>query len=387
MAKIKWVRVELGGLNLSNILKKIADANIVIKNLKKKDNRCISFRIGFFDYQKMMDLLEIIEFNLKIKETKTIFIYFRKFVWISGVMLGIILSFSWFISTSSFVSCVHIIGGDSSHICENGNKCIFFGENKQELEEYINSLGVRNGEKLSSLNKSNIERAILAKYKSVSSCVVEIKGVEVFVSIHEGTLENSDKLAPSMNIVAPENGIVKTITVSRGKQKVKSGEVVKKGQILIQGTEGVSAIGSVEMSLFFVSSKVHAENKVELVRTGNFFETSAIDVFGLTILKDKNPKHGFTYFEVEKIDTFTSPNLFLPIKNVRYRYYELHEENVFYSIESQKRSIENALIDEIIKREGMGNQEPTRATTVVTKLADNVYEVTCYVEVNRIIKQ
>lgn len=97
--------------------------------------------------------------------------------------------------------------------------------------------GVGWGKNIRSLILSDIGRWVEAQYDEIAFLGLEREGVFLKVTVWEarGDRENLDYTVPC-DVVAEKSGIITQLTVYRGEAKVKVGERVEKGDILISGT-------------------------------------------------------------------------------------------------------------------------------------------------------
>ena len=77
---------------------------------------------------------------------------------------------------------------------------------------------------------------IRAKYKDIGWVSAQIDGTYLIITIKENVKYDINKEKQlSGNIIASEDGIVETINLRNGEAKVKTGDSVKKGDILVSG--------------------------------------------------------------------------------------------------------------------------------------------------------
>ena len=182
-----------------------------------------------------------------------------------------------------------------------------------------------------------------------------------------------------MDLIAPENGIVKKMTVSQGEAKVKAGDTVKKGQVLVQGVNGKKAIAKVDIVLYYHASDVIWENRIEMVPTGEEEVYSYLDVFGLKI--GNNKPANYAYYEYEVNETQISLNLFAPIKKVVVKYKKLEQKQVKVNFDEEVNVVERQLTKELAKRAGLSENDMTKTITILTNLGGGCHELNCYLEI------
>lgn len=109
-----------------------------------------------------------------------------------------------------------------------------------QLMQYMNSLGVGVGVRISKIDAAGLESSIRKEYPDIGWVSVQIRGTCMNVSIKEintsyetlGVREIDYEYA---HIVATRDGIVSGIVTRSGEPLVKEGDEVEKGQILVSG--------------------------------------------------------------------------------------------------------------------------------------------------------
>lgn len=146
---------------------------------------------------------------------------------------------------------------------------------KETLLKTVNSLNIHRGMKRSQLVCDDIEKSIREIYPDISWVSAEEKGSRLVISIKEAEkLIEREKGGRPCHLTANFNGVVKSISVNRGVAKVKPGQKVKKGQILISGilpvtgdddtvVEKIPVVAKGEVQLY-VEQKISEEIPVQI---------------------------------------------------------------------------------------------------------------------------
>ncbi len=107
-----------------------------------------------------------------------------------------------------------------------------------ELIQYLEDKNIRCGMPINNIECEKIEDDIRNKYKDIGWVSTQVKGTRLIVSIKENIRFNeNDKNNKEIarHIVAPIDGVVKSILVKKGEPCVIAGQKVKKGQMLVRG--------------------------------------------------------------------------------------------------------------------------------------------------------
>lgn len=108
---------------------------------------------------------------------------------------------------------------------------------KETIGKVVTAMGVYPGMLRKNLNCDSIERNLRECYENMSWVSAEEKGCVLNIKIKEGTAEkHKDAMEETpQHLTAPCDGVVETIVTKEGTPKVKKGDSVKKGDVLISG--------------------------------------------------------------------------------------------------------------------------------------------------------
>ena len=103
-----------------------------------------------------------------------------------------------------------------------------------ELLSACEDLGVKPGVWKRGVDTAEITNRLLVQFSDISWVSVSIKGTDVTIKLAE-TIEKAERIdrETPCDIVASADGVIVQITAERGTPKVKPGDVVKKGDVLI----------------------------------------------------------------------------------------------------------------------------------------------------------
>lgn len=140
---------------------------------------------------------------------------------------------------------------------------------KDSILSFFDEIGVYGGMAAKDLHCSQIEKQLRKKYKDIGWASVEQRGSKIFLRIKEVILVEKEKKKEKGHLIAERDGRVVSIVTRSGTAKVKAGDRVKKGDVLISGT--VKIIGDGEELL--EKRHVHAEGTVVLQWTKEYQDT------------------------------------------------------------------------------------------------------------------
>ena len=192
----------------------------------------------------------------------------------------------------------------------------------EKIENELSSCGFSVGARWSDIDTSQIEVDMLSRSDSVSWLNINRRGTVAYVSVIEKVPhEEPPKKEGFSNVIAACDAVIEEITVIRGIAKVKPGDSVKKGDLLISGVlpseigggycyaEGI-VIGRISDS---VEVTVHALREVKEASKAEISSLS-VKIFGFSLKIFKNNKKISDECDIiDKKDTLSLFNKHLPI--------------------------------------------------------------------------
>ncbi len=215
----------------------------------------------------------------------------------------------------------------------------------EKIMKVLDEQDIRRGSFKMGLNPKRIAADILMHVEDIAWAGVQIQGVKMTISVQNITPrpEVVDENAYS-NLVAERDGLITGIEVLAGALKVKEGDTVKKGQLLVSGkleaqnpefgTKYVHALGRI-MARTWYDVRVPLDYEyTKRVRTGRTHENTYIRILNLRIGLFGNRNAFEDYDSVSYDKTVNGPfNLELPIGLTVEKQYEVTEKKVRLSPE------------------------------------------------------
>ncbi len=176
-----------------------------------------------------------------------------------------------------------------------------------QVEQALYQCGVSVGEFIPGLDVNYAENILLLNCRDLSSAAISIKGTHITVSVLERThMPEIVNKTGYYNVVASEDGIVLDIDTADGTPEVKEGDVVYKGQLLINSFmvnkhgayRPTHARGKVYAS---VNRKFQTEiplNRVEKSYTGKTDYKTHYEILGWRLPTLFSDEADYEYFDV-----------------------------------------------------------------------------------------
>lgn len=219
-----------------------------------------------------------------------------------------------------------------------------------ELQNFLVSQNIHYGMKKKSLNCEETEKNLRASFPNITWTSIYYEGTKLFIEIKE-----NEKAEPVMeetqgtNLIATEAGIITSMITRNGIPKVKIGDTIEQGQILVEGCvpiydEGQNIIDyQVYHSDADISIRTQMTYQEKLERnypyiqyTGSEQKSIFLEVFGYHM---ESPVIGKNYLSCERVtqkyQVSLLENLYLPVyygnickKEYHLRYLEYSEEEM-----------------------------------------------------------
>ncbi|MBQ8452129.1 MAG: sporulation protein YqfD [Clostridia bacterium] len=354
------IQVKITGLNLNRLIQKLISNGVMVENVEYK-----SKQIKFFINEKNLNLLKKI-----CKEERKIYTviqknFFKKLLYripyLFGSFFASLLIFIYMFSFCSFVNEIEIIGtnlnstliAETRNVLNNNN--IFVGTNRDNVDS------------------QKIETKLMEEICDISSASVKLYGGKLVIKLFPRTQQFEIK---NDNIISKYNAVVTQAQAHSGNLKVKEGDVVKVGDVLIENCDGASGI--VKGNVYFSSYEIYNENQNIEVKTGRVFEINEISVFDLVVLKSKNTSKFQSYIE-EKCVFYINDDLFIPVKCTKKLLYETTIEKVTVPFEERQDEIFQNLYNKTLALIPSGNDAGRSSYSVVSD--GSFTRIDCFIEV------
>ena len=274
--------------------------------------------------------------KIKILRKKGLYFDLKKNRTKIGFASGIVFSLLFCVIMNLFIWEINIIGNTDV--------------SDEEIMKSANEMGLITGTPASKHFVQDIEWYILRENPKLASVEINIQGSVANIMINEREEEPkmvSDDDVPT-NIIASKYGVVKKINVFDGKEKVKPGDAVMKGDLLVSAVyedrhnkltlkharAEVLAKTDYFIEISFPLSQVFYE--IDGVKSTSF----EIIFLGKSIRIGKN--ENFPNETILKELSFLG--IKLPIKMIITRYFNVKENNVTYGFEEGKAKAYEALL-------------------------------------------
>ena len=334
-----YVNVSIEGFYVEKIINICKKNNIELINLDRKSNTMIYACISVRRFKEFSNIVRKHKCRIKIIKKRGIPFVVKKYR--KRKVFGIALCILWLliICSSKFIWNIEIIGED-----DIDKECIL-NIAKEE--------GIEIGKRKKGVDLNKIINRIRLENDDISWIGIKICGTNVKIEIKKAEpkteVVNEDEYC---NIIATKDTIIESISAQNGTPKVKQGDVVKEGDVLIEGLmEGkyttprnVHSMGEVIGKVWYKEKVRFYYKQIKRIKTGKKEEKYAIKVNKIKINFFKKLSKFEIYDKIrtdKKLKIFS--NFYLPIQFEKNTFYEVKEEEIVYTAdEAKEQAIEEA---------------------------------------------
>lgn len=314
---------EIKGLNQERFFNNLSKKYQIFE-IKRLDKTHSSFKVRFLDGKKVKKIIEANGFEILSEKQGGIIFQACKLLTSYGIIAGILLSSVAYAIQYAFIQKIEVIGSENSpQIC-------------QFVEKNLNSKAK------SRIDTSQIERMIKGNFDDVSFVSAAIIGQTLLINVKNSLLpsEMNNTFAP---LVSQYDGVVTSIELIQGTSHVKVGDIIQKGQILVEGkvvdtsgeSRNIAPRAKIYMDVWLEDEQTHYDEKVVTYKTGKSLTNVSATLFGHEFYTN-GVVNTFETFESESRTQPLIKNNILPFFVTTTTYYETASETIKSTFEEQK---------------------------------------------------
>ena len=218
-----YVRITVEGYYIERFINICTTNKILIWNLKREKSIRLHLNIGIQDFYRAVKVAQKLKCKIKIEKKRGIPFIINRYRKRKIFLISLIIIMIALYVSSNYVWNVDIQIEDNLEL--------------ENISEDIKQAGLEVGMKKKKVNTQEIANKIRLKRNDISWIGISLKGTNAIVKVVKS------KEAPELidekdysNIVAKKGGTITQIIAQNGTAKVKPGDQVEQGQVLIQGT-------------------------------------------------------------------------------------------------------------------------------------------------------
>ncbi len=352
-----YLNIEVEGIFVERFINICKSKGILLWNVKMKKGVILHANIGIKDFKDIRVIAKKTGTRIRIQKKCGVPFIIHRYKK-RKIFIGIIIAILGFITIiSNFVWNIDVLGNENI--------------SKDEILRALKEEGLKTGAYKGNLDTTKIINSIRLKRNDIAWIGITIEGTNAEVEIKE-TITAPDVIDKDeyCNIVAEKEGMITKINAQDGTAAVQVGDIVKKGDVLVNGyLEGkytgiryVHAIADIEAKVWYSKKeKIYLTQQVP-TDTGNTEEkySLVINNFKINLYKTLSKFENYdTINESKRLKLFS--NFYLPIEIIKRTNKEYEIKNVTYTeeelIEISKQRIEEELKTQISNQENIINEQ------------------------------
>lgn len=327
-----YYTVTVEGLDTESFLNYLIRNKIYVYNVNRMEKSKIQFNIDRNNYKKLKKIHRSNKFKIKVKKQTGIPFIAKRIYTYRGMVICAIISLIILMSTSQFVTDVYITAPE--------------GIDKTALKKELYIQGVKPGVYKKSIDRKIVRENIMGKFKQIAYVSINVKGTNIFVNItKKDESQNSDENSNYCNIIAQKDGIIEKIVPRSGEAIVQEGDIVKKGDVLINGAN-TTAQPEVWAMTFYEAKKTSNYIDIKNQRTGNKKNVYTISFYDKKYKILRNIK--YRDYEIENnIKELRLGDYTFPVKITVSTFYEVKKVENKIDVEKLKKELSSKVLKQL----------------------------------------
>lgn len=249
-----FVNITVEGFFIERFINNCINNNIFLWKVKRKSSTVLNANISIKEFKKLHSISNKSKCRIKLNSKHGFPIKAHKYRNRKAFLIVIIPIVIGIITMSQFIWNIEIVCTDDI--------------NKDEIIQGLKENGIEIGKNKSKIDTKRAINNIRLSRNDISWMSIDSKGTNIIVNIVKST-EKPDILDESINcnIVSNKKALITKITADNGMAKVKVGDIVESGNILIAGvmegkytgTRNVHAKGKIEGKVWY-TKKIESRN-------------------------------------------------------------------------------------------------------------------------------
>ena len=327
-----YYTVTVEGLDTESFLNYLIRNKIYVYNVNRMEKSKIQFNIDRNNYKKLKKIHRSNKFKIKVKKQTGIPFIAKRIYTYRGMVICAIISLIILMSTSQFVTDVYITAPE--------------GIDKTALKKELYIQGVKPGVYKKRIDRKIVRENIMGKFKQIAYVSINVKGTNIFVNItKKDESQNSDENSNYCNIIAQKDGIIEKIVPRSGEAIVQEGDIVKKGDVLINGAN-TTAQPEVWAMTFYEAKKTSNYIDIKNQRTGNKKNVYTISFYDKKYKILRNIK--YRDYEIENnIKELRIGDYTFPVKITVSTFYEVKKVENKIDVEKLKKELSSKVLKQL----------------------------------------
>lgn len=331
------ITIEVKSLQLEKILTSLWSEEIRVSKVVKSDVVTATMEVDYSNYGQFIKIVKKHKGKYKVIGKKGLNFYWMKIKQNISLVVGAVIFVVVIFTLSQFIWGIEI---ETKGIVS-----------PYEIRMKLAEVGIKPGKPKKDIRVKEIEKLLEDNNSNILWLRTRIEGATLKIVVEEKVNPPEVKgELPMGNLTATMEGEVQRVYEFSGRSKVKTGDYVKVGDVLIEGIDGaeeseynVPPVGVVIANTFYEKSMEVQISGIKEVRTGTIDKDIYMTILGRKIYLKKATKDFVKYDKIEE-----NGSLFSTVK-----YYEKSDKEIKVdketSIEEAVKGLEDSLKKNLTK--------------------------------------
>jgi len=220
-----YVHIKAEGMFIERFINICISKKILLWNMKREKSTILYADISIKDYKRIREVARKTKSQVEIKEKKGVPFLLHKYRK-RKIFIGLLIIFAIIISiTSRFIWNIEVTGNTDIQT--------------EEILQALSENGLNIGAYKSKIDLAGIINKVRLNRDDIAWIGISLKGTNAIVKVKEVTkapeIIKEDEFC---NIVSNKSGMITKISVQNGTAVAKVGDIVKEGDLLVNGYRG-----------------------------------------------------------------------------------------------------------------------------------------------------
>lgn len=330
------ISVEIKVLNPERILNILWNNKIRVFNVKKVDIATLIVDINYNDYKDLREVVNKVNGKMNIVGSYGKIFLLGRLKKVSSLVIGSLIFIGVMFYLATYIWAIEI---------ETKKNVSPF-----EVRQQLLDIGIKPGISKKSISVKDIEKSLEDVNSDILWLRVRVEGSTLKVVIEEKVNPPSKEEEGFGNLVAKMDGQVNRVYAYSGRSVVKEGDMIKAGEVLIEGIDGkveeefnVKPSGIVMANTFYEKSMETKLRGTVLERSGEKDSDIYLNIFGNKIYLKKAIKGFKEYDKIEESGKIINKVV----------YFEREEKDIELTrevvVQNSIKSLEESLLNDLTR--------------------------------------
>ncbi|MBO3443167.1 sporulation protein YqfD [Clostridium sp. CCUG 7971] len=324
--------ITVEGIGVERFLNHLMRNGIKVYDVTRINSNKIQFSVDRQDMKEFKQVYRGSNYDVKVKQKTGLPFLIKRIYKHKGLWVFAIISLALLIMTSQFVTDIYI------QVPE--------GIKKESLRKELYDAGLKPGVYKKNIDRKEIRDQIMLAFDEVAYVSINVKGTNIFVTVTKKaeSLKSTDE-SNYCNIIAQKNGIIEKVIPRSGSQIVNVGDIVQKGDVLLNGAN-TKSVPEVWASTFYEVSKSASYEDVEKEKTGESKKVYSISFYDKNYTIRRNINYN-NYVIENKEHKLSIGDYTFPLKIKVSTFYETKNVKVKKDKEKLKKELSENVLKEL----------------------------------------